>query len=133
MLKINKARIYDENNHIMVRNNTKTVESTREIYLPNSLVKEIKKSGVIFDKTPSMLVKTLHKYQDELGLSRFTLHDLRHYFASYAHLQGIPDVYVMKMGGWKSDYVMKKVYRQALKDKNKEFQKDLAKQILPTK
>jgi len=133
ILTINKARIYDEENHLMTRDNTKTEESTREIYLPNSLVKEIKKAGVIYDRTPPMLVKTLHKYQKELGLSNFTLHDLRHYFASYAHLQGIPDVYVMKMGGWKSDFVMKKVYRDAFKDKNKEFQKDLAGKLLPTK
>lgn len=132
ILRIDKARIYDEENHIMTRDNTKTEESTREIYLPDCLVKEIQEAGVIYDRTPPMLVKTLHKYQDALGLSRFTLHDLRHYFASYAHLQGIPDVYIMKMGGWKTDYVMKKVYRDAFKDKNKEFQKDLASKILPT-
>lgn len=131
ILTINKARIYDEENHIMTRDNTKTEESTREVYLPDSLVAEIKQAGVIFDKTPSLLVKTLHKYQDELGLSRFTLHDLRHYFASYAHLQGIPDVYIMKAGGWKTDFVMKKVYRDAFKDKNQEFQEELSKKILP--
>lgn len=122
MLRIDKARIYDEQNHLMTRNNTKTKESTREIYLPDALVNEIKKAGVIFDRTPPMLVKTLHKYQDELGLSRFTLHDLRHYYASYAHAVGVPDVYIMKAGGWKTDHVMKKVYRGALRDKNTEMQ-----------
>ena len=127
VLRIDKARIYDENNHIITRDNTKTVESTREIYLPDSLVEEIKQAGTIYDRTPPMLVKTLHKYQDELGLSRFTLHDLRHYFASYAHLQGIPDVYIMKMGGWKTDFVMKKVYRGAFKDKEEEMQKKVTK------
>lgn len=121
-LRIDKARIYDENNHIMTRDNTKTEESTREIYLPDSLVEEIKQAGVIYDRTPPMLVKTLHKYQKELGLSNFTLHDLRHYYASYAHTVGVPDVYIMKAGGWKTDYVMKKVYRDALRDKNKEMQ-----------
>ena len=129
MLRISKARIYDENNHIMTRDNTKTEESTREIYLPDSLVKEIKKAGVIYDRTPPMLVKTLHKYQDELGLSRFTLHDLRHYYASYAHLMGVPDVYIMKAGGWKTDHVMKRIYRDALRDKNKEMQQKAMKGI----
>lgn len=122
ILKIDKARIYDENNHIITRDNTKTKESTREIYLPDALVAEIRQTGVIYDKTPPMLVKTLHKYQDELGLPRFTLHDLRHYYASYAHLVGVPDVYIMKAGGWKTDYVMKKIYRDALRDKNTEMQ-----------
>lgn len=132
ILTIDKARIYDEDNHLMTRDNTKTEDSTREIYLPDSLVKEIKAAGVIYDRTPPMLVKTLHKYQNALGLSNFTLHDLRHYFASYAHLQKIPDEYICKMGGWKTDYVMKKIYRDAFKDKNKEFQEDLANKILPT-
>lgn len=129
ILTINKARIYDEENHIMTRNNTKTEESTREIYLPDSLVSEIEQAGVIYDRTPPMLVKTLHKYQDMLGLSRFTLHDLRHYYASYAHLVGIPDVYIMKAGGWKTDHVMKRVYRAALRDKNQEMQKAATKGI----
>jgi len=132
ILKIHAARIYDEKNHLMTRDNTKTAESTREIYLPDALVEEIKQAGVIYDRTPPMLVKTLHKYQNMLGLSRFTLHDLRHYFASYAHLQGIPDVYIMKMGGWKTDHVLKKIYRGAFRDKNEEFQKDLTNKILPT-
>ena len=132
ILKIHAARIYDEDNHLMTRDNTKTEESTREIYLPDALVEEIKQAGVIYDRTPPMLVKTLHKYQDDLGLSRFTLHDLRAYFASYAHLQGIPDVYIMKMGGWKTDHVLKKIYRGAFRDKNEEFQKDLTSKILPT-
>jgi len=122
ILRIDKARIYDEENHLMIRNNNKTEDSTREIYLPDSLVEEINQAGVIYDRTPPMLVKTLHKYQDMLGLPRFTLHDLRHYYASYAHLVGVPDVYIMKAGGWKTDYVLKKVYRDALRDKNKEMQ-----------
>ena len=121
-LRIDKARIYDEENHLMTRDNTKTEESTREIYLPDSLVKEIQEAGVIYDRTPPMLVKTLHKYQNMLGLSQFTLHDLRHYYASYAHSVGIPDVYIVRAGGWKTDYVMKKIYRDALRDKNVEMQ-----------
>lgn len=129
ILKINKARIYDEENHLMTRNNTKTEESTREIYLPAALVEEITKAGVIYDRTPPMLVKTLHKYQDMLGIERFRLHDFRHYYASYAHANGIPDAYIMKAGGWKTEHVMKRVYREALKDKNAEMQKRITEGI----
>jgi len=122
ILTIDKAKIYDEENHLMIRDNTKTENSTREIYLPDSLVDEINTTGVIYDRTPPMLLKTLHKYQDMLDLPKFTLHDLRHYYASYAHLVGVPDVYIMKAGGWKTDHVMKKIYRDALRDKNTEMQ-----------
>ena len=129
ILTISKARVYDEDNHLTTRDNTKTEESTREIYLPDALVAEIKQAGVIYDRTPPMLVKTLHKYQDMLGIERFRLHDLRCYYASYAHSLGVPDVYIMKAGGWKTDHVMKSIYRNALKDKNQEMQKAATKGI----
>lgn len=128
-LLINKTRIYDENNHLMTRDNTKSVESTREVYLPDSLISEIEQAGTIYDLTPPMLVHTLHKYQDELGIERFRLHDLRAYYVSYAHSLGIPDVYIMKNGGWKTDYVMKSVYRDSLKDREEEMQLRVVKNL----
>ena len=126
VLTINKARIYDEDNNLITKDNTKTEESTREIYLPDSLVEEIKKAGVIYDRTPQTLTRTLHKYQDSLELERFRLHDFRGYFASYAHALGIPDVYIIKMGGWKTDYVMKSRYRYAMDDNLLKAQKESA-------
>lgn len=125
LLSINKDRIYDEQNHLMTRENTKTEESTREIYLPDELVKEIHEAGYIYDKTPPMLVKTLHYYQDMLKIPRFRLHDLRVFFVSYAHSLGVPDLYIQKSGGWKSDYVMKNTYLNELKGKTHEAQKNI--------
>jgi len=130
ILTINKARIYDADNHLITRDNTKTEDSTREIYLPDSLVEEINQAGVIFDKTPSLLVKTLHKFQDELGIERFRLHDFRGFYVSYAHSIGIPDIYILKSGGWKSDFVMKNTYRDALKDKTEEMQRKITSNLL---
>lgn len=129
ILTIDKAKVYDEDYQLVVKD-TKTTESTREIYLPDELVKEIKQAGTIFDYKPQALTRALHKFQDKLGLERFRLHDFRGYFASYAHSQGIPDVYILKMGGWKTDFVMKSVYRDALKDKHEEIQKIFVSQIL---
>lgn len=124
-LSINKTVVYDEDFNIVIRDNTKTEESTREIYLPDALVEEIRQAGIIYDRTPPMLVKTLHKIQDELKIERFRLHDLRAYYVSYAHSIGIPDAFIQKAGGWKTDYIMKTVYRDALKDKTEEMQKKI--------
>jgi integrase len=44
------------------------------------------------------------------------MHDLRHYAASILHAIGIPDQYIMSRGGWKTDHVMKRVYRDTLTD-----------------
>lgn len=124
-LTINKAVVYDEDFNIIVRNNTKTESSTREIYLPDALVEEIRQTGIIYDRTPPMLVKTLHKYQDMLKIERFRLHDMRAFYVSYAHSIGIPDAFIQKAGGWQTDYVMKTLYRDALKDKNEEMQRKI--------
>lgn len=128
ILTIDKASVYDED-YKLITKDTKTSESTREIYLPDCLVAEIKEAGTIFDFKPQALTRALHRYQDKLGLERFRLHDFRGYFASYAHSQGIPDVYILKMGGWKTDFVMKSVYRDALKEKNQKMQRKIASQI----
>ena len=40
-----------------------------------------------------------------------------------AHSLGIPDSYVMKSGGWKSDHVLKAVYRHAMRDKEEDMMK----------
>lgn len=114
----------------MTRDNTKTENSTREIYLPDSLVEEIKEAGTIYDLTPPMLVKTLHKYQDELGIERFRLHDFRGFYATYAHSIGIPDEFVMKAGGWRTDNIYKSTYRDVLQEKNEEMQKKIANSIV---
>lgn len=125
ILTIDKASIYDENNKVITRENTKTVESSREIYLPDALVKEIQETGTIYDLQPQTLTRALHKFQDRLGIARFRFHDFRGFYASYAHSLGIPDAYIMKAGGWKSDFVMKSVYRDALKEKNLEMQRKI--------
>lgn len=125
-LTINKAKVYGENYNLVTRNSNKTEESTREIYIPDSLAQEIKETGTIFDYKPQALTRKLHKYQDALGLERFRLHDFRVYFASQAHSINIPDEYIVKMGGWKTDYVMKSVYRDVLKEKNEKMQKAIA-------
>ena len=46
----------------------------------------------------------------------FRFHDLRHYYVSIAHALGVPDAYIMAMGGWKTDNVMHRVYRDTLPD-----------------
>ena len=52
------------------------------------------------------------KFLDANNLPHMTFHDLRHLNASVMALLRIPDKYAQDRGGWKSDYVMKKVYTQ---------------------
>lgn len=129
-LHIHRVMIETENGWIY-KEVPKNETSNREIELPIKLVNEIKKQGYVIDTTPPMIVHELHKCQDQLGIPHFRFHDLRHYFASYLHSMKIPDIYIQEMGGWKSDYTMKKVYREAQEDKSKQMKKQAAKTLLP--
>ena len=51
----------------------------------------------------------------------FRFHDLRHYSASIMHAIGILDQYIMARGGWKTDTVLKAVYRNVINDEQKKF------------
>jgi len=97
----------------------KTDAGNRIIYLPDSLVKEIREKGYFFKYSPQKISDHIHKYQKELGIPYFRFHDLRHYFASYASTI-MPESDAMALGGWKSDFVFKNTYRASMKEKRKE-------------
>jgi integrase len=118
-LSISKAKVQNDDKRWLVKPLTKTTEGKRTIYLPESLIKEIRKDG-LYQGDPGMILKHLHKFQNDLGIPRFRFHDLRAFYASYAHSKGIPDAIIMANGGWQSDAVMKKIYRRAMdEDKRK--------------
>ena len=112
-LTINKALVLNNDNEWVLKP-TKTAAGTRKIYISDSLVKEIRDYGKIFEGNPTSLLYGLNEIQKKLGIPRFRFHDLRHFFASYAHSQGMTDADIMATGGWKSDYTMKQVYRHEM-------------------
>lgn len=97
----------------------KTDAGNRIIYLPDSLVDEIQEQGYFFKYSPNKLLEHLHKVQKALGLPQFRFHDLRHFFASYSSTI-MSEAEAMSLGGWKSDYIFKRIYRDTFEDKKKE-------------
>lgn len=114
-LTINKALVINEDCKYILKK-TKTTSSTRTIYIPDDLVDRIKKQGFIYNNTPNTLVNQLHRYQDKIGMPRCRFHDLRHFYVSYAHSIGMSDAAILKAGGWKTDTIMKNVYRHSMND-----------------
>lgn len=124
-LHIHRTLVYNEHNKWVVKDTPKTDASNRKIYLPDSLVEEIKEQGYFFKYSPKKLNLHLQNYQKVLNIPKFRFHDLRHYFASYAHSMGIPDADIMAIGGWQTDNVMKRVYRKSLEDSKKKSMEKL--------
>ncbi len=117
-LAIDSAKVLDKNNQ-WVEKQTKTTASTREIVISPQLADLIREHGYIYKGLPNSITKHMNRLQDELNMPHFSLHKLRHYFASYMSSLNIPEADILEMGGWETDYVMKNVYRHTMKDKLK--------------
>lgn len=123
-LLINKAKVLADNRQWVIKT-TKTASSTRTILIDDDLADLIREAGTVYDGYPNRIYWFLQKCQDKLGIPNFPLHYLRHYYASTAHALGLPDAVIMESGGWKTDHVMKRVYRYA-KDTESEQAKLIA-------
>lgn len=118
---VNKAMVMDKNKNWVIKT-TKTPDGQRSVWIPDSVIDLIRSRGYIYKGHPGSISRYLEKIQDHLGIEHFSLHKLRHYYASMSHALGIPDSYIMAAGGWKSPQVLQGVYRHAMSDKKNEMQ-----------
>ena len=103
----------------------KTVQSIRTIELPAEVISILKEgdSERVCALDPDDISYYFSKVLKKEKLPHFRFHDLRAYAASIRHALGIPDVYIMADGGWKTDTVLKQIYRRQMDDKRVEFSK----------
>jgi integrase len=118
---VHSDMVCDENNQWIIKNVPKTSSSDRYIEFSEEIIKELGTGkGRIIPITPNALGARYRVLCAKLDMD-FRFHDLRHYAASIMHAIGIPDQYIMERGGWKSDTILKSVYRNVLNDKQNEF------------
>lgn len=106
---------------IYVDKTTKTVSSDRYVELPQFVVDELPKKDRIITCNPNRITQAFGEALKKCNLPDFRFHDLRHYSASVMHAMGVPDQYIMERGGWKSDRVLKQVYRNTMSDYSKKY------------
>jgi integrase len=111
---VNKSMVRDSNDFWHVRPMAKTDESNRVVIVPEFITEFL---IVPVGLPPEQLSNRFRRAVRSCGCQTiFRFHDLRHYYVSIAHALGVPDAYIMSMGGWKTDNVMHRVYRDTLPD-----------------
>ena len=95
----------------------KTYSSDRYVQIPQAIARKIRKRGYITELTPEQLSYHFINFLKKQDVQHFRFHDLRHFFASYCHnVLKLSDAQIQKLGGWKTDHVMKKVYIESMQD-----------------
>lgn len=102
----------------------KTPGSVRTIYVPDRVIELVDTVG-FYEGKPASIWPMLARVQDSLGIPHFSIHKLRHYFASQAHAKGMSDADIMKFGGWETDGCMKRIYRHAMEDNSKKVSESI--------
>lgn len=116
---VTKSMIQDKDGFWVIKPTPKTDESNRVIVLPDFVMDQIvlPEKGRVVPIYPEQVSNRFRRAVRSSGCeTKFRFHDLRHYYVSIAHALGVPDAYIMQMGGWKTDNVMHRVYRDTLPD-----------------
>lgn len=117
-LSITKALVQDENKEWVIKT-TKTTRSNRTIEIPSVVADEIRQNGCAFSGNPSGIKKVIDTACKKLDIPHFTLHKLRHYFASKLLSENVDIITVMSLGGWASTAMLQKHYAHAMEEKKK--------------
>jgi len=114
VLFVRKAMVQTKDGNFVIRNKTKTDKSTRKLVIPSHIADLIVKQGFAYQGHPNSILDGLKAVEKRLDIPYFPPHKMRHFFASYLHDLGYTDEQIMALGGWKTDNVMKSVYRHAM-------------------
>lgn len=111
----------------VVRQKTKTYNSTRKIRVPDRIMKLIENqkqdsdSEFVVTLSGQAIYKRLSRLLERNGIQHMRFHDLRHMNASVMLQLGVPDKYAMERGGWSTDSTLKQVYQHTFDDKRIEI------------
>ena len=122
VLYVHEAMVNVDNEDIL-KESTKTYESTRSIELPQIILDLINQlpaeQEYITTLSAHQLYFRLKAALKRHNLPQMSFHDLRHLNASIMAMLNIPDKYAMERGGWSTDYVMKRIYQHTFSDERK--------------
>ena len=112
----------------------KTPQSIRTIMIaPEATRALLKDAGAPDDRvvpiSPQAVSCAFKHLLKDAELPDFRFHDLRSFSASLQHAIGVPDQFIMLSHGWKSDTVLKQVYRRTMSDYEHKYDKKVQKRM----
>lgn len=122
VLTVERTIVNADNEHIE-KGSTKTIESTRQIELPEYIISLV--NALPDDQEYIILLKDHALYMrftrllERKGIQHMSFHDLRHLNASIMLMLGIPDKYAMERGGWSTNSTLKNVYQHTFSAERK--------------
>lgn len=107
------------------KDTNKSSAGRRRDTMPPELAELIKRrckevgKGKLFTLHPSTTLERFQRLLAKNGLPKYTIQSLRHCFAATMHALNVPDKYIMEMGGWGTNSVMKNIYQYTFEDETK--------------
>lgn len=119
ILHITKAKVQNENKEWIIKVN-KTPKSRRDIIIPQDVADMIREKGSAFDGYPSGINKVITTACKRLNIEHFSLHKLRHYFATRLMANKVDVMTVASLGGWSSPAMIYNRYGHATDEKKRD-------------
>lgn len=118
VLTIRRAMVHTKDNQWTVRERPKTDDSYRSLIITEPLLSRFKASGdKLSTLNPNSLANRFRRAVRRARVEPFNFHILRHMFATSAAMNGVPDFFTAKMGGWnQNSSVLKSVYQNIRND-----------------
>ena len=119
---IRNALAYDRDYNVK-RKTPKSYTSDRFVPLHPRIMAAIAERGTVTELSMRQISQRFPHMLNRCELPHFRFHDLRHFFVSWLHSQGVPDAYIMQWTGHATDTMLKRVYRHTLADQSELFTK----------
>lgn len=120
VLTIDSGIVLNDEKEWVKKDMPKTVSSIRKIPIPWEVALEIKEQGYAYKGHPNCITEFLYDACDRLEIPRFSIHKLRHFFASQLSANNVDIETILSLGGWQTDHVMKTTYRHKVTEKELE-------------
>lgn len=122
---VNKAVVPDKSGEWREKQ-PKTISGYRRVKLPKNVKIEGEGAGRITDLTPVALSRKCSR----LSHNRFSIHDLRHYYASVLLRLGVPNKYAAKQMGHATENMLQKVYQHLFANAEAEYDALIADRVV---